>query len=162
MFTKINERYELSKDGLLRDTHSGRIQRGSDDGNGYLKFTMRVNGIKKIKKVHRALAEAFILNPDNLPVVNHKDSNKKNNSLTNLEWTTHLGNLLHAIENKRLVHKTGEDIYCSKLKEEDVLFLRKAFKETPFRGFPTYYGDIYGVHKKTIQKVISRLTWKHI
>ncbi|MDE6946278.1 MAG: HNH endonuclease [Anaeroplasmataceae bacterium] len=56
---------------------------------GYLDAHLRKNGKRKHHKVHRLVAEAFIPNPDNLPIVNHKDENKLNNRLCNLEWCTY-------------------------------------------------------------------------
>ena len=53
---------------------------------GYLVVILTHNGIKKSKRVHRLVAEAFIPNPNNLPEINHKDENKLNNSVDNLEW----------------------------------------------------------------------------
>lgn len=54
--------------------------------NGYLFFSVHKNGILKQILVHRAVAKAFIPNPDNLPEVNHKDECKTNNVVENLEW----------------------------------------------------------------------------
>ena len=60
-----------------------------DNGYGYLIIDLRdKNGVRKHKRVHRLVAEAFIPNPYNLPEINHKDENKKNNSSDNLEWCT--------------------------------------------------------------------------
>lgn len=56
--------------------------------------------LQKIYKIHRLLAEYFIPNPDNKPCVNHKDGNKLNNSLSNLEWATISENTKHAYANK--------------------------------------------------------------
>lgn len=63
---------------------------------GYATITLRKNGVSKIHRIHRLLAEAFIPNPKNLAEVNHIDGNKLNNNLSNLEWCTHLENMRHA------------------------------------------------------------------
>lgn len=64
---------------------------------GYLRVSLS-NDFVKHKKflVHRLVAEAFIPNPKNLPQVNHKDENKQNNSVKNLEWCTPLENLKYS------------------------------------------------------------------
>ena len=53
---------------------------------GYMRVCLRKDGEKKMYSLHRLVAEAYIPNPDNLPQVNHKDENKANNCLQNLEW----------------------------------------------------------------------------
>lgn len=66
-----------------------------DNGRGYDRVRL---GKHTAKKIHRIVAEAFIPNPLNLPEVNHKDGNKKNNCVENLEWVTHQENMIHAAE----------------------------------------------------------------
>lgn len=62
------------------------------DKKGYLFVQLFINGNFRSKKVHRLVAEAFIPNPLNLEQVNHKDENKQNNKLSNLEWCTNIYN----------------------------------------------------------------------
>ena len=58
-------------------------------GRGYLQVNLLDNGKQKTAKVHRLVAEAFLPNENNYPCVNHKDENRKNNNVSNLEWCTH-------------------------------------------------------------------------
>lgn len=67
--------------------------------HGYAFFKIWLNGKCKNLQLHRELAKAFIPNPKKLPCVNHKDGNKLNNSLSNLEWCTHSENNSHSHQN---------------------------------------------------------------
>ena len=62
---------------------------------GYEYVSLRKDGNTKKMRVHRLVANAFLPNPENLPVVNHKDENKLNNKLGNLEWCTHRYNAMY-------------------------------------------------------------------
>ena len=85
---------EISNYGNIKA--NGIIKKQIKDKDGYL--TIQFN--KKIYKVHRLVAQAFIENPYNKNEVNHKDMNKENNNVENLEWCTHLENMQHAFKNK--------------------------------------------------------------
>lgn len=75
-----------------------RVMKANPTLKGYLQVSLALNGKLYPRRVHRLVAEAFIPNPNNLPQVNHKDGNKLNNSVENLEWCTNSYNLHHSWE----------------------------------------------------------------
>lgn len=83
----------------------GRIVNPVKCTNGYLEVQMHIKGKVIIKLLHRAVAEAFLPNPDNLPEVNHKDEDISNNTLQNLEWCTSKYNANYGTRNKRFGQK---------------------------------------------------------
>lgn len=66
------------------------------DYKGYLRLRLQFAGKRYTLRVHRAVAMAFLPNPNNLPQVNHKDGNKKNNCVENLEWCSNAENQRHS------------------------------------------------------------------
>jgi len=81
------EKLEVSSFGRVRSV-KGHYYTGRPINSGYLQVTFCVNGKNVYKLVHRLVAQTFIKNTDNLPQVNHKDGNKTNNNVSNLEWCT--------------------------------------------------------------------------
>lgn len=69
---------------------------------GYFRVALCKNCIQKSYNVHRLVAQAFIPNPDNLPIINHKDENPSNNHVENLEWCTHQYNNCYGTVRERL------------------------------------------------------------
>lgn len=65
---------------------------------GYQSVSFSINGKHSTPAVHRLIAITFLPNPDNLPIVNHKDLDTQNNCVDNLEWATQQYNCIHAIE----------------------------------------------------------------
>lgn len=92
---------EVSNEGRVRSLLRGepRILKTQVDNKGYHRIRVTIEREKMSYKVHREVAKAFIPNPDNLPQVNHKDGNKSNNAVDNLEWISNRDNAHHAIEN---------------------------------------------------------------
>lgn len=81
---------KFGKEKILKQTNS----------NGYLRITLKHYGKKqKSHRVHRLVALEFIPNPNKKPQINHKDGNKSNNHIDNLEWVTCKENIKHAWEN---------------------------------------------------------------
>lgn len=70
---------------------------------GYLQYDLYVEGKRSKQYAHRLVAQAFIPNPNDFPEVNHKDGDKTNNHVDNLEWVTKAENQKHAHDNKLLL-----------------------------------------------------------
>jgi len=73
--------------------------------NGYEVVTLCKGGVQRTMRVHRIVASAFLPNPDNLPFINHKDENRINNSVENLEWCTPRYNLIYGGARERAANK---------------------------------------------------------
>lgn len=92
-------KYGINKLGVVFNKTSGKIMKPSINAKGYYQIVMVDNFKNRItRKVHRLVAETFIPNPENKPTVNHKDGNKANNHIDNLEWTTYSENQQHAYD----------------------------------------------------------------
>jgi hypothetical protein len=100
--------YNVSNYGNVKNTVTEKLLKNSIKA-GYYHVSLINENHKKTLKVHRLVALAFIDNPENKSDVNHKDKNKLNNNLINLEWLTHQENCIHRCE--------GVKIDCNKNKE---------------------------------------------
>lgn len=90
------ENYAITETGEVFNTDTNRALKGSIGEGGYKYYRLSKDGKKKMFYAHRLVAEAFLDNPKNLPVVNHKDGNKLNNCIKNLEWVSYSENSKHA------------------------------------------------------------------
>jgi hypothetical protein len=146
--------YMVSNNGNIWSNKSGKELIKILDGRGYL--AVGINNIKL--KVHRLVATTFIPNTFELLEVNHKDGNKLNNNINNLEWVSHENNMRHAWENN--LCKKGEDASVSILSNDDVVEIKKLFVE--YKLDNTEIGKLFGVSKGTISKIRSKHTWKSV
>ena len=107
--------YQVSNFGRVKSIKFGKeIILKQKIKDGYYYVGLSKNGIVKNYFVHRLVAEAFIPNPNNLPQVNHKDENKLNNSVDNLEWCDAKYNRNYGTINERL-SKSQINGKCSKI-----------------------------------------------
>ena len=90
--------------------------------------------------------------------VNHKDLNKLNNILSNLEWCTRSENNKHSYDNGERKRIYGSDIGTSKLKEEDIPYIRNSFPSKSMRQI----GRELGVSHKCISSVLRKESWSQI
>ncbi|MGB2525678.1 HNH endonuclease [Flagellimonas sp. SN16] len=123
------EDLEISRKGVI--LKNGFIYTPFVANTGYLSVSFYKEGISHCFLVHRLLAKAFIPNPNNLRCINHKDGNKLNNSLDNLEWCTYSHNNKHAIENglREVVVPDNSRPLIQKTKDGIVLKIWKSAKE---------------------------------
>lgn len=90
--------YHVYADGRVYSTKRGIFLKPDIQRHGYHQVRLSYDGASKAYKVHRLVGLLFIPNPDRLPQINHKDGNKSNNNVSNLEWCTALHNNNHAKE----------------------------------------------------------------
>ncbi len=145
------EDYEITREGQVINKTNGHILKPQPNGKGYLR--VKIDG--KLRFVHRLVAKKYIPNPENKEQVNHKDGNKLNNCVDNLEWTTNNENRNHAVKNG--LHLQGETCPQTKLNKEKVLYIREHLEISSQK-----LAEMFGVSRSTINDVKQRRTWKHI
>lgn len=153
-------KYEVSTLGRVRNCKTGRVLKaGISSGTGYLVCGLCVDGKATTKAVHRLVAETFIPNMDNKNQVNHKDGNKLNNNVNNLEWCTSKHNLRHA-RDTGLNNNSGEQHFLSKLTKEQVDFIREKYipRDKEYSGVAL--ARKFGVSQQTISDIINNKNWK--
>ena len=151
---KCNNSYLINTKGEVFSKKTGKQLKPHLHEKGYLRVTLQCDGKKKKHRIHRLVAEQFINNPDNLPQVNHKDGNKLNNDISNLEWCTQSQNMQHAVENG--LHNNGGN----KLDKEQIVDIynnlssREAVDKYGISRF-TYY-DIKKLRYAYYRKCLGR------
>lgn len=125
------------------------------------KPTYRMVSIFREKKyVHRLVAELYVCNPNDLPEVDHLDTNKLNNHYTNLEWVTRAENRNRAINNGLM--KVGTDYKHTKLTEDDIKYIRENYtpKHPEFSG--KALSKKFNIGSAQISRIVNNKRWKHI
>ena len=144
------EDYEITENGEIYNKHTGIKLKPQKNGKGYL----RVGIGKKLYFVHRLVAQKYIPNPMNYKQVNHKDGNKENNSVTNLEWVSNSQNRKHAVQNGLQVH--GEKCPWAKLTQAQVDFIRTHTELSSLE-----LEKIFDVNASHIRAIRRKDTWKY-
>ena len=153
--------YEVSNFGRIRNKKTLHIKSIDFDGH-YCKFGYDYT-FNKIRKrgwyrVHKAVAQAFISNDENKPTINHKDGNKKNNNINNLEWATYKEQMEHST--KILHQNCGENNYNAQYTNEQVKEMRKLYEEE--NCDIKMLQNMFGGNIKNIRRIIKYERWKNI
>jgi hypothetical protein len=148
------EKRTLSKNGR-RMLFKEKIIQPKPHTSGYVRFNLTKNNITTTFSAHVIVATVFVENPNNYPIVNHKDGIKWNNAKTNLEWGTSSMNNQHAIDTGLNPVLVGEFARNAKLKNADITSIRSLWKSG--RYSQTYLADIYNVDQSTVSRIVRNL-----
>lgn len=130
--------------------------------DGYEQVVVSVDNVRKTYSVHRLVASAFIGQNDDL-TVNHKDGNKNNNRLENLEYCTQAENNRHAFDTGLKKGRKGSAHHFAKLNENDVILIRFLWENRHINKLTQrQMATVYGVSYQTISDVIAKKVWPHV
>lgn len=155
-------KYKVSTYGNIK-SYLGKepiIMKYSPNNHGYGFVELCYNGGNATKAVHRIVAETFIKRDNRYLQVNHKDGNKLNNNVNNLEWITARENIIHSYNNSLKLNKwkpRGIKHPKAKLTDNDVINIRKEYNFNR-----EYLSKKYKVSLASISLIINERTWKHL
>jgi len=168
------DNYKISTNGIVKSikrkcfiknsnkwrTVPEKILSLKEDKDGYLCLHLSSNIKNWYGSLHRLLALTFIPNPLNLPQVNHKDGNKLNNKLENLEWVTAKQNIQHAVDTGLNISVKGEKRAFAKMTDKLVLEARKRYKEENISLVKL--AKDYSISPQTLHDIVKGNKWKHL
>lgn len=158
---KLCTSYLVSTNGEVKHTNSKKILKPRKNKQGYLYVDLSLGHRKLVKSVlvHRLIAETFIPNPDNKPQVNHKDGNKQNNCVNNLEWVTNQENINHSIITGLKPNDYGELSPNSKLTMTQVEYCRKMYIPGDKKYGCTALAKYFSITKSTMSYILNCKTY---
>ena len=152
--------YAVSSNGAVmrltegKGTRMGRILKPRSNSQGYLRINLYDSqGKIHVAKVHRLVATHHVPNLDGLPMVNHMDGVKTNNTSPNLEWCTQSHNTKHA-------YGMGLIKNMAKLTPEQVREIRALY--TQHGVSQQFLSKQFGIAPTTVAQVVNHITWKHV
>lgn len=150
--------YEASYEGHIRKIGSSLIRKPIKAKGGYHKITIYIDKRVVTKQLHRLIASAHIPNPEGLEFVNHKDGDKTNNKVSNLEWCTRSENQIHACA-IGLVSNRGSKNGFAKLNENSVQQMRTLYNTgTRIKDI----AKMFNVKYNTASSIVHYRSWKHV
>jgi len=138
--------------------YADRILKSCSNSSIYPSVSLSKDNKSKSYAVHRLVVEAFLCSIVKGKEVNHKDGNKLNNNLDNLEIVTHKDNILHAVKSNIMTMDwfRGEKQHKAKLKEKEVIKIRKLLGTKTQREI----ANIYKVDPATISNIATNKSWR--
>lgn len=155
------ESYEVSSQSRIRNSKTGNLLTPSITKKmKYPRVSLMKNKKTNTEYLHRIVANAFVPNPSNKDEVNHKDGDKSNCDIKNLEWVTHKENIHHAFATGLNKGSRGEKGSNAKLSEQEVIEIRYFSKENKKNK-----KDLAKEYETSVANVYSILyghSWKHL
>ena len=128
----------------------GRVLKQGSTGTGYPQITLCIPGKKRARHlVHRLIAEAFLGPCPEGHQVNHKDGDKSNNCVENLEYVTQSENIRHAV---------ASGLYSTKLTAKDVRMIRDLHTLCTQK----FLAEMFNVSQRHISSIVNRRQWAHV
>lgn len=163
---EYESRYMVSRTGCVVSfaRATPRFLSAQKANSGYLRVQLWKKGICSVRSVHDLVLSAFVSERPQGLVCNHKDGNKLNNIVSNLEWVTRSENVRHSLDtlgNRHgnfSHHVRGEDHHSAKLTEEDVVDIRNLY--VPHSFGIRRIAKMYGVRPYTVYLIVNNLSWK--
>ena len=156
-------RFEISTHGRLKNCLTQHIYKQSILNSGYcsVRVTLGSRNNKVNIIIHKAVAYTFLNNHNCLPEVNHKDGNKQNNHVDNLEWCTSHDNQQHKY-NTKLIDKrkiSGEKNHNSKLTWEDIEYIRENYVPYSREFGARAMAKKFNIHRTQMLSIINNKAW---
>lgn len=152
--------YEISNTGRVRNIRTGLIKTNEIDKNGYVRIQLCKNKVHRKYFIHRLVATCFIENPQHKPQVNHKDMNRSNNNVDNLEWVTNSENQKHAIAHRgKLPHQFKNVPYLLTKADGTTSTFKSLYELTKAIGYSKQWGyNLIKTHEGYCSKLHIRIT----
>lgn len=162
--------YEISNLGNVRSVggqigtslRKPRVLAQSSTKDGYKKVRLQRNEKDKTVQVHRLVAEYFIDNPHNYDTVNHKDGDKTNNKVENLEWCNRSYQMYHAYEKGLKTSRIGSTNANAKLTPDDVRYIRKMYKKHDKEFGASALGRKFGTTHRVIGLIVRNESYRDV
>jgi len=152
------DKYKIHMDGTISNVKTGKVIKPQDNGRGYKKVTLTINGVQIQKYVHRLVADAYCKKPETTEKlqVNHKDGDKSNNNYLNLEWVTNSENQIHA--HKTGLKPNGKDLWNGKFDTYQIKLMNRMDQS----GVKRYeIAEKFGCSKSTISDILNGKRYKY-
>lgn len=143
-------KYSITPDGKIWNNKRLAFHKLNRNHRGYWQVKLCENGKYKSFLVHRLVAKYYLPDPeDGQTIVNHKDGNKMNNHVDNLEWCDAQWNTDHAMQKGN---------FKSKLTDEDIKIIRLVGKTKPY----SETAKRFGISRMMVYRIVTYKSWKHL